>query len=246
MKILVCVSKVPDTTTKVKFSSDRKSVDYSGVQFIINPYDEHGLAKALELKEKHSGSTITIINVGDASSEAIIRKCLAIGADEAMRVDAEPADAFFVAEQIAAAIKDKGFDLIITGRESIDYNGGQVCDLLGEMLEIPSVGLSTFVEVADGSATITRFVDGGHETLQSPLPLVLSATKELAEPRIPNMRGIMMARSKPIQNVPAADVTKHTSVAEYEPPKEKGECKYIDPENAGELIQLLHSEAKVI
>jgi electron transfer flavoprotein beta subunit len=245
MKILVCVSKVPDTTTKIVFSQDNKTVDYTGVQFIINPYDEHGLSKALELKEK-LGGIVTVITVDDASAEAVIRKCLAIGADDAIRVNTLPRDPLFVAEQIAAAVKDKGFDLIITGRESIDYNSSVIGDMIGEFLGIPSLSLVRAIDFNGQKAEVTRFIDGGYEKTGCDIPVVISATKELAEPRIPNMRGIMAARTKPITVVEAENTRVQTEIISYEPPKPKSAVKLIDPSEAEKLIDLLHNESKVI
>lgn len=246
MKILVCVSKVPDTTTKIKFTADQTQLDTTGVQWIINPYDEHGLSKALELKEKHGG-IVNTITVDNESAEPVIRKCLAIGADEAVRVNALPLNAHQVAKNIAETVKDDGYDLIICGRESIDYNGGMVADLIGEYLNIPTVNLTTSITFTDDStADVRRFIDGGHQTVSVSTPFAISATKELAEPRIPNMRGIMMARKKSISTIAPVETEVATRVEKFEPPKEKGEVKLIDPDNAEELIRLLREEAKVL
>ena len=246
MKILVCISNVPDTTTKIAFSPDNTTFNTAGVQFVINPYDEwYALVRALELKEAQGG-TVTIIHVGPADSEATIRKGLAIGADDAVRIDAEANDAFAVAEQIAAYAKDKGFDLIMAGKETINYNGSMVGAMLAELMSLPYISLATKLEVANNVATIEHDIDGGTEVVECPLPLVLSANKGMAEQRIPNMKGIMSARTKPLQVVPAAAADKLTSIASYTLAAGRTECKFIDAANAEQLIDLLHNEAKAI
>lgn len=245
MKILVCISNVPDTTTKVTFTDNNTKFNTSGVQYIINPYDELALTRALEITEKQGGS-VTVVHVGTAESEPSIRKALAIGAGEAIRINAEPSDAFFVAAQIAAYAKQGGFDLILTGRESIDYNGGLVCGLLGEMLDIPSVNVITKIEIENGVATLERDIDGGKEKLSCKLPLIASAQKDLTEPRIPNMRGIMAARTKPLQVLEPVAMELPARTTGFELPPAKGACKMIAPDEAGKLIEMLHLEAKVI
>jgi len=245
MKILVCVSNVPDTTTKITFTDNNTKFNTQGVQFIINPYDELALTRALEMTEKQGG-TVTVINVGLNDSEPSIRKALAIGANDAVRINAEPVDAYFVAEQIAAYVKNEAYDLIMTGRESIDYNGGQVCGLLAEMLDWPSVNVICSIDIENDEAKMERDIDGGREVLSCKLPMVVSAQKELTEPRIPNMRGIMAARSKPLKVVEPAAVSITTYSVGFELPAAKGACKMVMPEEAGKLIELLHNEAKVI
>lgn len=245
MKILVCISNVPDTTTKVTFTENNTKFNTQGVQFIINPYDEMALTRALEIAEK-AGGTVTVVNVGLADAEPSVRKALAIGANDAVRINAEPTDAYFVAEQIAAYAKSENFDLIFTGRESIDYNGGLVAGLLGEMLNIPSVNVITSIEIDNGVATMEHDIDGGKEKLTCKLPLVASAQKDLAEPRIPNMRGIMAARTKPLQVKEVSGEDKTSATLGYEMPPAKGSCKMIPAEEADKLIDLLHNEAKVI
>lgn len=245
MKILVCISVVPDTTTKIAFTDNSTKFNTAGVQFIINPYDEMALTRGLELTEA-AGGEVTAINVGLPDSEASIRKALAIGAHDAVRINSEPKDALFVAEQIAAYAKDKNFDIIMTGRESIDYNGGMVAGLLGELLGLPVVNIASSVELQGNEATLIRDIDGGKETVKVNTPFVLSAQKDLAEPRIPNMRGIMAARSKPLSVVEPSGTEGKTGFSNFQQPKQKGACKMIDAANAGELISLLHNEAKVI
>jgi electron transfer flavoprotein beta subunit len=245
MKILVCISNVPDTTTKVTFTDNNTKFNTAGVQFIINPYDELALTRALEITEKQGG-TVTAINVGLADAEPSIRKTLAIGANDAVRINAEPIDAYFVAEQIAAYAKSEQFDLILTGRESIDYNGGLVGGLLAEMLGIPSVNVITSIEVENGVATMERDIDGGKEKVNCKLPLVASAQKELTEPRIPNMRGIMAARTKPLKVVEVSGDLITSATVGFELPAAKGGVKLIPADQAEQLIELLHNEAKVI
>jgi electron transfer flavoprotein beta subunit len=245
MKVLVCISNVPDTTTKVSFTDNNSKFNTQGVQFIINPYDELALTRALEITEKQGG-TVTAINVGLAETEPSIRKALAIGATDAVRINAEPVDAYYVAEQIAAYAKSESFDFILTGRESIDYNGGMVAGLLGEMLGMPSVNVITAIDIENGVAKLERDIDGGREKLECSLPFVASAQKELTEPRIPNMRGIMAARSKPLKVVEPSGDQANTQTVAFELPAPKGACKMIDATEAAKLIDLLHNEAKVI
>lgn len=243
MKVLVCVSKTPDTTTKITFTDGNSKVNYDGVKFIVNPYDEHALAKAMELKEKQ-GAEITVINVGKADADPIIRKCFAVGADKAIRVDMEPESGMQVAQAIVEVVKDQAFDVILTGRESIDYNGGMVGELLGELLDIPSVGYCGKLEIEGSTASMSRFIDGGEESLSADLPVVVSAVKELGEPRIPNMRGIMQARTKPIEVV-SGSAAADTTIGSYEAPAQKGGCVYIDADTPEKLIEILHNEKKL-
>lgn len=246
LKILVCISKAPDTTTKIAFTDGDTKFNEANVQYIINPYDEwYALVRALELTEA-AGGTVTTITVGTAADEAIIRKAFAIGAHEGVRVDAQPTDAYFVASQIAAYAKDQGFDLIMLGKETIDYNGSQVGGMLAELLDMPYVSLATKLDVSNGTATLNCDVQGGSEVVECPLPLVISAAKGMAEQRIPNMRGIMAARTKPLNVIPPASVNALTEIVKYGLPPAKSACKMINADNAGELIGLLHNEAKVI
>ncbi|TVR41021.1 MAG: electron transfer flavoprotein beta subunit/FixA family protein [Cryomorphaceae bacterium] len=246
MKILVCISKAPDTTSKIAFTDNNTRFDENGVQFIVNPYDEwYALVRGLELKEANGGS-VTIVTVGKADAEPIMRKALAIGADEAVRIDSDPTDALFVAKQIAAHAKEVGYDMILTGKETIDYNGSQVGGMIAELLDWPYLSLAIKLEMNGSTASITREVQGGTEDVEVNGSFVLSAAKGMAEQRIPNMRGIMAARTKPLQVKPAADTTIHTQIASYTLPPAKGDCKYVDAENAAQLIEMLHKEAKVI
>lgn len=246
MKILVCVSKSPDTTTKISFSDNNSRFNEANVQWIVNPYDEwYSLVRALELKEANGGS-VTCISVGQADYDPIIRKALAIGADDAVRIDAEPIDAAFVSRQIADYAKDKGYDLIFTGKETLDYNGYQVGAMIAELLDLPFVSTAHKLDVDGNKAKLEREIQGGIEVVEVEMPIVLSSAKDMAEQRIPNMRGIMSARTKPLAVVPAIDVAATTEALVFSLPPEKGSCKYIDPENAGDLIKMLHEEAKVI
>jgi electron transfer flavoprotein beta subunit len=245
MKILVCISNVPDTTTKINFSDDKKSFVSTGVQFIINPYDEIALTRALELTEAQGG-TVTVINIGAADTEPTIRKALAIGATDAIRVNASPRDAYFVAKQIAEIAKKENYDLVLTGRESIDYNGSQVAAMIGELLNQPSVSIVKSMNIENNIATLEREIEGGKEVLTAPLPLVVSATEGMAEPRIPNMRGIMSARSKPLTVVEAIAVSQLVEFVEYEKPAPRSQVKLVSSEDVKELVNLLHTEAKTI
>ncbi|MEM9327395.1 MAG: electron transfer flavoprotein subunit beta/FixA family protein [Bacteroidota bacterium] len=245
MKILVCITHVPDTTSKISFTDNNTKFDSNGVQYIIGPYDDYALARAVELKEQLGGS-ITVLNVGEAETEPTIRKALAIGADDAIRINAFPSDAFFVAEQIAAAAKDGAYDLVLMGRESIDFNGGQVHGMVGELLGMPSVSPVMTLDMEGDVAKISREIEGGKEYMELSLPFVAGCQEPIAEWKIPNMRGIMSARSKPLNVIdPVGDETR-TEVGSYELPPEKGEVKMIDPDNVQELVSLLKNEAKVI
>lgn len=245
MKILVCISNVPDTTSKINLSDDKKSIVTAGIQFIINPYDEIALTRALELTETSNG-TVTVINVGDASTEPTIRKALAIGATDAVRINAVPRDAYFVANQIGHFAKDKGYDLILTGRESIDYNGAQVAAMIGEILDIPSISIVKKLDINDKSALLEREIEGGKEVINSPLPVVASASEGMAEPRIPNMRGIMSARTKPLQVVEPVEVPVLQKIESFEKPAPRGQVKLVPADDVQQLIDRLHTEARVI
>lgn len=245
MKILVCISNVPDTTTKITFTNDNTQFNTAGVQFVLNPYDEIALSRAIELCEGGKG-TVTAIHVGEASSEPTIRKALAIGADDAVRVNAAPRDAYFVAHQIATYAKDKGFDLILTGRESIDYNGSQVAAMIGEFLDISSISIIKKLNF-DGTATsIQREIEGGKEVVNTPTPLVASCAEGVAEPKIPNMRGIMSARTKPLQVIDPTELTQLLTFKKFTTPAPRGTVEMVSADEITKLVNLLHSEAKVI
>ena len=247
MKILVLIAQVPDTTSRIAFKDNNTAFDGNGVTWIVNPYDEwYALVRALELKEAKGSGSVTTITVGGADTEATIRKALAIGADDAVRVDAQPADAYQAAAEVAAFAKDKGFDLLLAGKETIDFNGGQVGARVAELLDLPYVPLASKLDVNGTTATVERDVAGGVEVLELQLPAVIGAAKGMAEQRIPNMRGIMAARTKPLQVVPATTPGVLAPTAGFELPPAKGAVKMIPAEEAGKLIELLHSEAKVI
>ena len=246
MKILVCISKAPDTTTKIAFTNNNTEFSGDKVTWIINPYDEwYSLVRALELKETLGGS-VTIINVGLNDSEAILRKAFAIGADDGVRIDANPTDAYFVAHQIAEFAKDKGFDLILTGKETIDYNGSQLGGMIAALTDLNYVSLATKLDVAGNEATVECEMEGGSEIVNVKLPAVISCQKGMAEARIPNMKGIMAARTKPLQTIAASSTDTLTEIVKYELPAEKTGCKMISADNVDELVRLLHEEAKVI
>ncbi|MCC7050182.1 MAG: electron transfer flavoprotein subunit beta/FixA family protein [Bacteroidia bacterium] len=246
MKILVCISKAPDTTSKIAFKDNNSKFDENGVQFIINPYDEwYALVKALELTENSNGH-VTLISVGGIDYEPIIRKALAIGANDAVRINAEPTDALFVAKQIADYAKNEGFDLILTGKETIDFNSSSVGAMLAGLLDLPYISLASKLNVSGNIATVETDIQGGTQVLEVQLPAVISAAKGMAEARIPNMRGIMASRSKPLSVIEATANDNLLKLEQFSLPAEKKGCKYIAPENAGELIDLLHNEAKVI
>lgn len=245
MKVLVCISHVPDTTTKINFTPDNKSFVTQGVQFIINPYDEIALTRALELTEK-SGGSVTVINVGEAVTEPTIRKALAIGAADAVRVNAPPKEAMFVATQIAEYVKKNSFDLILCGRESIDFNSASVPSMIAEMLDLPSVAIAKTIEVDGGKAFIEREIEGGKEVVECTLPVVAGCSESVAVPRIPNMRGIMSARTKPLVVVEPVAADDYTKVVSYDKPSQRSSVKLVDASEPGKLLELLHTEKKVI
>ena len=245
MKILVCITHVPDTTSKINFKDNNTKFDSTGVQFIIGPYDDYALARAVELKES-TGSTLTVLNVGLADTEPTIRKALAIGADDAIRINAEPVDSFFVAAQISEHAKAVGYDLILMGRESIDYNSGVVHGLVGEMLGIPSVSPVMKLDIEGMRARITCEIEGGKELLEVNLPFVAGCQEPIAEWKIPNMRGIMSARTKPLKVVEAKSVDGGVKLQRFELPPPKGAVKMIPAENVAQLVTLLKTEAQVL
>jgi electron transfer flavoprotein beta subunit len=248
MKILVCISNVPDTTSKINFTQDNTKFDTAGVQFVINPNDEFGLTRAMWFKEKQ-GAAVHVATVGGPGVESTMRKALAIGADEGIRINAEPTDGFFVARQLAEVIKNGEYNLIIAGRESIDYNGGMVPGIISSLLGYNFINTCISLEVEGDKATAVREIDGGKETLSTSLPLIIGGQKGLVEEsdlRIPNMRGIMMARQKKINVVEPVSASNTTSDQRFDKPAPKGPVKLIDPNNIEELVSLLHNEAKVI
>jgi electron transfer flavoprotein beta subunit len=245
MKILVCITHVPDTTSKIQFTDNNTKFDTTGVQFIIGPYDDYALARAVELRDQ-TGGKLTVLNVGLAESDPTLRKALAIGADEAIRVNAEPKDSFFVASQIAHYAKEGGYDLILMGRESIDFNGGMVHGMVGEILGMPSFSPVMKLDVDGSSVKMVREIEGGKEMLEANLPLIAGCQEPIAEWKIPNMRGIMSARTKPLKVVDAVSDDTQAVATQYQLPPAKGTVKLIDKDNVGELVKLLKNEAKVL
>ncbi|WP_297332025.1 electron transfer flavoprotein subunit beta/FixA family protein [Flavobacterium sp.] len=248
MKILVCISHVPDTTSKINFTNGDSEFDTNGVQFVINPNDEFGLTRAIWFKEQQ-GANVTVVNVGGTDAEATLRKALAIGADEAIRVNANPTDGYFVAKQLAEVVKNGSYDLVIAGKESLDYNGGMVPGMLAAMLGYDFVNSCIKLDVNGTDATAVREIDGGKETLSTKLPLVIGGQKGLVEEKdlkIPNMRGIMMARQKQLNVLEPVQANNATSAVKFEKPAPKSAVKLISPDNLDELVNLLHNEAKVI
>jgi len=242
MKILVCITHVPDTTSKISFTDGIK-FDSTGVQYIIGPYDDYAIARAVELKESN-GAAITVLNVGGVETEPTIRKALAIGADEAVRVNADPMDSLFVAQQIAHVAKDGGFDLILMGRESIDYNGGQVHAMVGELLGIPSISPVMKLDIDGTKASMSREIEGGKEFLEAEMPFVAGCQEPIAEWKIPNMRGIMTARTKPLNVVEPVSEEAAITYGTYEMPPAKGGVKMAG--SVDQLVDMLKNDAKVL
>lgn len=248
MKILVCISHVPDTTSKINFTNNDSEFDTNGVQFVINPNDEFGLTRAIWFQEKQ-GATVTVVNVGGSETEPTLRKALAIGANEAIRVNANPTDGFFVAKQLAEVIKNGGYDLVIAGKESLDYNGGMVPGMIAALTNSNFVNACTDITVEGTTAKAVREIDGGKETVSTSLPLIIGGQKGLVEEkdlRIPNMRGIMTARSKPLTVIEPIDAPTNTKAVKFEKPAPKSAVKLVSADNLDELVNLLHNEAKVI
>jgi electron transfer flavoprotein beta subunit len=247
MKILVCISKTPDTTAKIAFTDNNTKFVADGVQWIINPYDEwYALVRAIELKEADPSSVIHLITVGAVDVEPIIRKALALGGDEAIRINADSHDSYYVASQIAEVAKQNTYDLIFTGKETIDYNGSSIGGMLAELLGLPYVSLATKFTIKDGNAIVDREIEGGEEIDQVPFPLVVSCQKGVAEQRIPNMKGIMGARSKPLKVLEPVAVDALTSIVSFTLPPAKAGVKLVPADKPEELVRLLHEEAKVI
>jgi electron transfer flavoprotein beta subunit len=247
MNILVCISKTPDTTAKIAFSEGNTKFDENGVQWIINPYDEwYSLVRAIEIKEKDPTTNIHLITIGGPEAEPIIRKALALGGDEAIRVNINSNDSFVIAQQIAAIAKQGSYDLIMTGKETIDYNSACIGSMLSAILDLPFVSLANHLELNGNTATIQREIEGGEETNEVTLPMIISCQKGMAEQRIPNMRGIMAARTKPLKVVDPIATIAHTSIKEFSLPPAKTGVKLIAPDQMDELVKLLKEEAKVI
>jgi len=247
MKILVCVSKTPDTTSKIAFTDGNTKFDEAGVQWIINPYDEwYSLVRAIELKEANPAATIHLVTIGNADAEPIIRKALALGGDEAIRVNTDNSDAYYIAAQIAEVAKQGSYDIIFTGKETIDYNGSSIGGMVAELVDAPYISLATKFDLNGTTATVVREIDGGEESAEVALPVVVSCQKGMAEQRIPNMRGIMAARTKPLKVVEPIAVDALTSIQSFELPPAKAGVKLVAADNVAELVRLLHEEAKAI
>jgi electron transfer flavoprotein beta subunit len=247
MKILVCISKTPDTTAKIAFTDNNTKFDTHGVQWIINPYDEwYSLVRAIELKEADASTIIHLVTVGLADADPIIRKALALGGDEAIRVNADSHDSFYIASQIANVAKQGSYDLIFTGKETIDYNCSSIVGMVAELLELPYISLATKFDLKASKATVSREIEGGEETCEVELPVVVSCAKGVAEQRIPNMRGIMAARTKPLKVVEAVATDALTTIQSFGLPPAKAGVKLVPADNPEELVRLLHEEAKMI
>jgi electron transfer flavoprotein beta subunit len=247
MKILVCISKTPDTTAKIAFTDNNTKFAADGVQWIINPYDEwYALVRAIELKEKDTSTTIHLVTVGGADTEPIIRKALALGGDEAIRVNADSHDSFYIASQIAEIAKQGAYDLIFTGKETIDYNGSSIGGMVAELLDMPYISLAVKFDLNGTTATVTREIEGGEEVCEVALPVVVSCQKGVAEARIPNMRGIMAARTKPLKVTEPKATDALTGIVSFELPPAKAGVKLVSPDTPEELVRLLHEEAKII
>ena len=247
MKILVCISKTPDTTAKIAFTDGGKKFEEAGVQWIINPYDEwYSLVRAIELKEKDPATIIHLVTVGGADAEPIIRKALALGGDEAIRINTDSSDSFYIAAQIAAVAATEKYDIIFTGKETIDYNGASIGGMIAALVDAPYISLATSFLIEGSTATITREIEGGEEVVTVNTPVVVSCQKGVAEQRIPNMRGIMAARTKPLKVLEPAAAEHLTSIESFELPAPKAGVKLVSPDNVEELVRLLHDEAKAI
>ncbi|MEO7309075.1 MAG: electron transfer flavoprotein subunit beta/FixA family protein [Chitinophagaceae bacterium] len=246
MKILVCISKTPDTTAKIAFTDNNSKFADAGVQFIVNPYDEwYALVRALELKEAGIAASVSLVTVGLADADPIIRKALAIGGDDAIRINSDNHDSFFIASQIAAVAKDGGYDLVLTGKETIDYNGSSIGGMVAELMDVPFISLASKLDIAGTTATAVREIEGGEETDEISLPLVVSCQKGMAEQRIPNMKGIMGARTRPLAVKEPVGSESLTSIVSFDLPPAKAGVKLVSAEHPEELVRLLHEEAKV-
>lgn len=247
MKILVCIAQVPDTTAKISFTDGNTKFDLNGVTMIINPYDEwYALVRALELKESGKASEIHLITVGEQAAEATMRKALALGGDQAFRINTSTDDTFQIAANIADFAKEKGYDLILTGKESIDYNNASVGGLIAGLLGYTYEGFATKLEIDGSSATVSREIEGGTQTDKVNLPAVISCQKGMAEARIPNMKGIMSARTKPLTVSEPTATDALTEIVKYELPPAKSGVKLFTIDQLDDLVAALHNEAKVL
>lgn len=248
MKILVCISSVPDTTSKINFTADKSAFDKNGIQWVINPLDEFALTKAIKLQEAQ-GATVTVVNVGDATTEAVIRKALAMGADDAVRINTEPKDSLTVAKEIAKVAQEGGYDLVLAGKESLDYNGAAVPGMIAQLLNKPFINACVGLEINGNEATASREIEGGKETLKATLPAVIAGQKGMVEEKdliIPNMRGIMSARTKPLTVKEPSETDVKVKAVSFDSVPARAQVKLVSPDNLDELVRLLHEEAKVI
>ncbi len=246
MKLLVCISKTPDTTSKISFNAEGTAFNGAGIQYIMNPYDEwYAWVRAIDLAKATAG-TVTLINVGPAENDQIIRKGLALDATDAVRINATPKSAMYVAKQIAEYARGKNFDIILTGKETIEYNGSEVGAMVAEFLDLPFISYASKMDLTGATATIEREIDGGEEILTVDAPFVVSAAKGMAEQRIPNMMGIMKAKNKPLSVIEPVPFEDLAVVSHFESPKPKSGVKMIAPDQMEELVRLLHEESKVI
>jgi len=248
MNILVGISQVPDTTTKIAIGADGKSIDTKGVKFILNPYDEFAIEEGLRLKEKHGGA-VSVVTVGGESAKEILRTALAMQVDKAILVkDGGSLDAFGVASQLADVAKEISADVVIVGRQSIDFDSFQVGPMVAELLDMPSITMTSKLEITGSSVSAERDIEGGKETIAASLPCVISAQKGLNEPRYPKLPDIMKAKSKPIEERAATSIPARTEVVSLELPPAKGKGKILGSTDGDieQLLKLLHEEAKVI
>ncbi|MBX2926161.1 MAG: electron transfer flavoprotein subunit beta/FixA family protein [Chitinophagaceae bacterium] len=247
MKILVCISKSPDTTAKIAFTDNNTKFATDGVQWIINPYDEwYALVKAIEIKEKDPSAVIHLVTVGGADAEPVIRKALALGGDEAIRINTASQDSFYIASQIAETAKQGAYDLVLAGKETIDYNSASIGGMVAELLGLPYVSLATRLDLNGNTVAVTREIEGGEELCEVNIPAVVSCQKGMAEARIPNMRGIMAARTKSLKVTEPVAAEHLTSIVRFELPPAKAGVKLIPADDAAELVKILHEEVKVI
>ncbi|MFV0237973.1 MAG: electron transfer flavoprotein subunit beta/FixA family protein [Flavobacteriales bacterium] len=246
MKILVCISSVPDTTSKINFTPDGKEFDKNDIQLIINPMDEFSLTRAIQLQTSAS-ATVTVLGVGDASIEPILRKALAIGANDAIRINGTAIDSNFVAIQISEIVKENAYDLVLTGKESLDYNGGVVPAMIAAHTDYNFINACVGLEIEGTNVTADRDLDGSRENVSFTLPAVVAGQKGIVEEKdlkIPNMRGIMQARSKPLNVIEPLGTKESLTVIGYEKPNAKSTVKMVSPDNLDELVTLLREDAQ--
>jgi electron transfer flavoprotein beta subunit len=248
MNILVCISRVPDTATRVAIGADKKNIDTKGVKYIVNPYDEFAIEEALQLKQKNSGS-VTALTIGTDEAVDVLRTALAMGADKAILVKGDVTkDSFYIAENIAAIAKELNPDLILLGKQSVDFDSLQMPSMLAEMLELPSISVVSKLDINGNQVVAERDIEGGKEIVETTLPCIISAQKGLNEPRYPKLPDIMKAKSKPIEQKEALESAQRVSVLSMELPAKQRVGKIMTDSDADitELVRLLREEAKVI